>query len=169
VIWKYTHLVVWSEQCPVVIYPHWLVMMSFVTQYGFVGFEVLVAVAIKSSFVWGVSESQWILADHSVLQETQRVLNRCLLYYSCLLYTCNPKSGQANCSACLLPLGWFLALLIFLPWRCRRHFPSKCRLAFDGLHGVIFEKIDLVSIFWHCRSLKRLQISNNYSSIWTRC
>jgi hypothetical protein len=36
---------------------------------------------------------------------------------------------------------WFLAWLIHRTWRWRRHVPSKCQLTFNGLHGVISEKI----------------------------
>jgi hypothetical protein len=44
----------------------------------------------------------------------------------------------------LLPTWcWFLVRLIFRPWRCRRHFPSKRRLNFNGLHGVISYKTEL--------------------------
>jgi hypothetical protein len=32
---------------------------------------------------------------------------------------------------------WFLAWRILLPWRRRKHIPSKHRLTFNGLHGVI--------------------------------
>jgi hypothetical protein len=36
---------------------------------------------------------------------------------------------------------WFLAKLI-LPWRWKRYFPPKLRLAFNGLQGVISQKIE---------------------------
>jgi hypothetical protein len=40
---------------------------------------------------------------------------------------------------------WFLAWLILRPWRWRRHFHLKCRLTFSGLHGVIYQKIELLT------------------------
>jgi hypothetical protein len=44
---------------------------------------------------------------------------------------------------CLLrPSCWFLGLLILRPWRWRRHFPAKYLLTFNGLHSVIFPKIE---------------------------
>jgi hypothetical protein len=36
---------------------------------------------------------------------------------------------------------WFLARLILRPWRWRRHVLPKRRLTFNGLHGVISQKI----------------------------
>jgi hypothetical protein len=48
----------------------------------------------------------------------------------------------------LLPVSWwFLAWLILWPWRWRRHFPPKRQLTFNGLHGIISQKISLHS---HC-------------------
>jgi hypothetical protein len=38
---------------------------------------------------------------------------------------------------------WFLARLIIRPWRWRRYVPPKRRLASNGLHGVIYQKIVL--------------------------
>jgi hypothetical protein len=43
--------------------------------------------------------------------------------------------------ACHLLSRWFLARLTFRPWRWRRH--PKNRLSFDGLHGVISQKLEL--------------------------
>jgi hypothetical protein len=44
-------------------------------------------------------------------------------------------------SACHLLSGWFLARLIFRPWRWRRYVPPKRRLKLNGLHGVISQKM----------------------------
>jgi hypothetical protein len=38
---------------------------------------------------------------------------------------------------------WFLAQLIFRPWRWRRYVPPKRRLTLNGLHGVISQKMVL--------------------------
>jgi hypothetical protein len=40
---------------------------------------------------------------------------------------------------------WFLDLLILRPWRWRRYVLPKCQLTFNGLHGVISQKIVLFS------------------------
>jgi hypothetical protein len=42
---------------------------------------------------------------------------------------------------------WFLAQLIFWPWRWRRYVPPK-QLPFNALHGVISHKI--VLLYWWC-------------------
>jgi hypothetical protein len=44
-------------------------------------------------------------------------------------------------SACHLISSWYLAHLILGFWRWRRYVPSKRRLTFNVLHGVIFQKI----------------------------
>jgi hypothetical protein len=74
--------------------------------------------------------------------------------------------GRRLSSACHLLSRWFLAWLILRSWICRRYFPPKRRLTFNGLHGVISQKIvvlltinsickgisiDLVIIFVSCR------------------
>jgi hypothetical protein len=43
-----------------------------------------------------------------------------------------------------LPPAWcsFLAWLILRPWKWRRHVPQKRQLTFNGLHGVISQKIE---------------------------
>jgi hypothetical protein len=38
---------------------------------------------------------------------------------------------------------WYLSRLINRPWRWRRYILPKCRLAFNGLHCVISQKIEL--------------------------
>jgi hypothetical protein len=46
---------------------------------------------------------------------------------------------------CLVPVSrWFLACLMLLLWRWRRYVPPKCRLTFNGLHGVMFQKTELL-------------------------
>jgi hypothetical protein len=46
-------------------------------------------------------------------------------------------------SACHLLSRWFLARLILRPWRWERYVPPKRLLTFNGLHGVISQKIVL--------------------------
>jgi hypothetical protein len=45
--------------------------------------------------------------------------------------------------ACHLLSRWFLAQLIFRPWRRRRYVPRKRRLTLNGLHCVISQKMVL--------------------------
>jgi hypothetical protein len=46
-------------------------------------------------------------------------------------------------TSCYLLSRWFLARLILRPWRWRRHIPPKCRLTFNGLYGIISQKLEL--------------------------
>jgi hypothetical protein len=71
---------------------------------------------------------------------------------------CNPLKGSwgfggtyrlhfhGQSSVCHLLSGWFLAWLIILSWTWRRYVPLKRRLTFNGLHGVISQKIALFMI-----------------------
>jgi hypothetical protein len=47
-------------------------------------------------------------------------------------------------SACHLISRWFLARLIFQPWRWKRYFSPKLRLTFNGLPSFISQKILLL-------------------------
>jgi hypothetical protein len=51
----------------------------------------------------------------------------------------------ATCSVLHLLSRWFLARLILRPWRWRRYVSPKRRLTFNGLHGVISQKIVLLT------------------------
>jgi hypothetical protein len=53
-----------------------------------------------------------------------------------------PSSGPA----CHLLSLWFLAWLIFRPWRCRRHVPPKHWLTFNSLHGDKSQKTEVYKI-----------------------
>jgi hypothetical protein len=55
-------------------------------------------------------------------------------------------------SACHPLSRWFIAWLILRPWRWKRNVSLKRRLNFNGLHGVIAQKIELFSM------LHKLQI-----------
>jgi hypothetical protein len=50
-------------------------------------------------------------------------------------------------SACHLLSRWFLAWLIFRPWRWRRYVPPKRPLTLNRLHGVISQKMVLFKIW----------------------
>jgi hypothetical protein len=52
--------------------------------------------------------------------------------------------GQERIYVCLLPTSWwFLALSNLQTWRCRQTFPPKRPLTFNGLQGVISQKIEV--------------------------
>jgi hypothetical protein len=57
------------------------------------------------------------------------------------------KNKPSKKQAPLLPAsGWFLAWLILQPRRWNLLIPLKHQLIFNGLHGVIFQKIEFVAI-----------------------
>jgi hypothetical protein len=70
-----------------------------------------------------------------------------LLYTCCYLnigcYCTTLKSCKSS-TYHLLPRCLF-ASLILRPWRWGRHVPPKCRLTFNGLHGVTSQKIEIVN------------------------
>jgi hypothetical protein len=49
---------------------------------------------------------------------------------------------------------WFLALFIFWPCRWRRHILPKRRLTFNGLHGVISQKVGRIFHNLCCENVK---------------
>jgi hypothetical protein len=50
------------------------------------------------------------------------------------------EAGTKHRHFLLIDLRWFLTWRTLQPWRCRRELPPKCRLTFNGLHGVISQK-----------------------------
>jgi hypothetical protein len=56
---------------------------------------------------------------------------------------CSPLSVNRRFGGTGLLPGWFLAQLIFRPWRWRRYVPPKRWLTLNGLNGVIFQKMVL--------------------------
>jgi hypothetical protein len=85
-------------------------------------FEVLTAVVMKSSVFWDIT-------PRSPLKVNRRFGEAYRLHI--------------QSSACHLISRWFLARLILLPWRWRRHVPPKRWLTFNELNGVISQKIVL--------------------------
>jgi hypothetical protein len=75
----------------------------------------------------------------SVLRASQWELSSAPPFPTYFLY--NPKFRLADCFACHLLSYWFPARLILRPWKWRRYVRLKLRLIFNGLHGVISEKI----------------------------
>jgi hypothetical protein len=63
--------------------------------------------------------------------------------------------GESRWQAEHVLLRWFLARLIFRPWRWWRYVPPKRRLTFNGLHGVISQKIVLfITPLWEPQILQ---------------
>jgi hypothetical protein len=56
----------------------------------------------------------------------------------------NRSSEKPASSACQLLLRCFIARLILQSWRWRRHVSPKRRLTFNGVHGVISQKTELL-------------------------
>jgi hypothetical protein len=89
-----------------------------------------------------MSDSQWVLAFHSVLRASQRELTFCLPFPSCLLY--NQKCQHADFPVCHLLSRWFLTRFILRLWTWRVRISPNCQLTFKGLYCVIFQKIELL-------------------------
>jgi hypothetical protein len=87
------------------------------------GFEIPTMVVMKSSIFWDIT-----------LRSPLKV---------------NRRFGGIFRQGLLPSPRWFLAWLIIRPWRWRRNVPPKRRFTFNGLHGVIFQKIEH---FWLCYS-----------------
>jgi hypothetical protein len=109
-------------------------LVGFVKFFHLVGFEVLTPMVMKSSIFFDITPCSQL--------KVNRRFGR----------TCRPhlqgrRMSQAriqpeNSAYHLLSL-WFLAWLILRSRRWRRHVPPKCRLTFNGLHGVISQKREL--------------------------
>jgi hypothetical protein len=90
------------------------------------GFEVLTAVVTFTFILWDITP------------RSQMKVNR-RFGGTCLHLRCR-RISQARNQLCLLTSScWLLARLVRL-WRCRRHFPPKRRLTFNGLHDAIVQK-----------------------------
>jgi hypothetical protein len=80
-------------------------------------FEVHTAVVMKSSIFWNITP--------------------------CSPLKVNWRFGGTRSRACHQLSRWFLARLIFRPWRWRRNVPLKRRLTLNSLQGVISLKTEL--------------------------
>jgi hypothetical protein len=91
-----------------------------------VGFDVLTAGVLKSS------------AFSDIMPYSPLKVNRTLLRN-----ISPPSSGTKNklCLACHLLSFWFLDLLILRTWRWRQYVAPKHRLTFNGLYGVLSQKM----------------------------
>jgi hypothetical protein len=75
---------------------------------------------------------------------------------------------KADGSACHLLSRWFLARLTLRPCKWRRHVPPKRRLTYNGLHGVISQKMELfitIVVEFYCKKIGAIFI--NYSICYT--
>jgi hypothetical protein len=91
----------------------------------YLGSEVLIAVVMKSVIFWDITPCSPLKDDRYFGGTYRRHLQdrRIIAYH--LISLC------------------FLAQLILRRWRWSRHIPLKRRLTFNGLHGVISQKITL--------------------------
>jgi hypothetical protein len=94
--------------------------------YIFVGFEVLTAVVMKRTVFWDITTC-------NPLKVNRRFGGTYRLYV---------QGRRIRRARNLLSRRYF-APLILRPWRWRRYDPPKCRLTFNGLHGVISQTIVL--------------------------
>jgi hypothetical protein len=95
-----------------------------------VGFKVLNAVVMNRSVFWDITPG-------SQLKLNERFGGICGFYLQ------GRRMSQANRLRLLRASRSFLAWIILLPWRERWHVPPKRRLTFNGLHGVMSQKIEL--------------------------
>jgi hypothetical protein len=76
------------------------------------------------------------------------------------------KAGDKESSTCHLLSLWHLARLILWPWRWGLYVPSKRRLNFNELHGVIYQKIVHFNWYHDYRFLLKHQWLPCYQ-LWT--
>jgi hypothetical protein len=107
-----------------------------------VGYEVVTSVVMKSTVFWDITPCSPLNVNrrfggtyrlHFHGRRIIRARNQCESKWQA------PSVGPA----CHLLSRWFLARLILRPWKWRRYAPPKHRLAFNGLHCVISQKIAL--------------------------
>jgi hypothetical protein len=127
-------------------------LVEEILQYNFtcLGFEVLTAVVMKSTIFWDIT-------PRSPLSVNRRFAGTYRLHLQGRKNKLSKKPAWkqlAHYSACHLRSRWFLAQLIFWPWRWRQYIPPKLRLTLNGQHGVISPKIVLfkfyinLTLFW---------------------
>jgi hypothetical protein len=92
-------------------------------------FEVLTAVVMKSTIFWDITPCSPLKVGRH-FGETY-----CLHLQSRISWAKYQHDSRRQA-------GWYLARLI-RPWRWTRYVPPRCMLAFNRLHGVIFQKIVL--------------------------
>jgi hypothetical protein len=101
-----------------------------------VGFEVLTALVMKSTIFWDIRPC-------SPLSVNRRIGGTYRLYLQGRKISWARNQRE---SRCLLPTHWFLAQLFLRTWRWRRYIPPKRRLTFNGLYGVISQKIVIFNL-----------------------
>jgi hypothetical protein len=96
-----------------------------------VGSEVLTAVVMNSSLLWDITPC-------SPLKVNQRFEGTCRLHLQ------GPRiSRTRNQRGSNLLSRWFIARFILRPWKWRRRVSPKRRFTFNGLHGILSQKIQL--------------------------
>jgi hypothetical protein len=98
----------------------------------FLRFEVLTAIVMKSSIFWDITPC-------SPLKVNRSFRGKCRFHFQNRSQARNERERRWKIEL----LCWFLAWFILRPWRWRRLFPPKRRLSFNGLHGVVSQKIKL--------------------------
>jgi hypothetical protein len=94
-------------------------------------------VVMKSSISWGIMKVNWSFGGTFCLHFQSQRISHARYYH---------EAGSNQ--SCLLSASYlFLVLLILWPWGLRRHLPPKHRLTFNGLHGIISQKIELFYIY----------------------
>jgi hypothetical protein len=89
----------------------------------------------------------WDMASCSLLKVNQRLGETCRLHLQGWRIS-RVGNQQEGSSACHLPSWWYHARLILQPWIWRWHAPLKWQLTFNGLHGVISQKTELILLPW---------------------
>jgi hypothetical protein len=123
------------------------------TEITYVVFEVLTAAVTKSTIFWDITPCSplrvnWHFRGTYRLHLQRRKISRAR----------NHRESRWQTKFC------FLARLIFRPWRWRRYAPLKRWLTFNGLHGIVSQKMVFFKItyFW---SILRLYC-NMYAMEW---
>jgi hypothetical protein len=82
----------------------------------------------------------------------------------------NKPSKKPAGSACHLLSGWFRAQHILQPWIWRRYVAPEHRLTFNGLQGVISQKLELFHPIIRCCvlwSTKCVNVLSRHLPVWT--
>jgi hypothetical protein len=121
----------------------------------FVGFEVLIAVVTKSSVFWDITSCSPLKVNRCFGATCRRHLHGRRISEAR-----NQREAVSKQSS-----TW----LIPRPWRWRWHVPPKRRLTFNGLHGVIPQKIRLLMCVLFSLSFWQFQNRTSLSSETACC
>jgi hypothetical protein len=130
----------------------------------FVAFEVLTAVVMKISVGSEVLTAvvMKISVGSEVLTAVVMKISVGFEVLTAVVMKISVFWDITPCSHCNLLSCWFLSWLIFRPCRWRRYVPLKRLLTFEGLQGVICQKMELfMLIFQKSRSNNNSSNNNN--------